>query len=931
MKNHEIFKIIYMSTENLKADVIPMPEGSSQLGGNAILINGRLTILGGYRDNDIWTPNYSNDFDINSPNLTYSYRIDMTRNKVKSSTVDIDYTRYIGGTVEMLGDSLSTLSFGGSCQRNEPDKKCLKLSVSNDLILHKWDHECNLVSVEKINPQIIGTEEESVKKGTAFIPIEDQCPQPRAFHGCAWDSGREYLWVIGGGNFADSALSFRDDIWYWEKKTKRWNRVAAENGPEMYLGQSLVYHNNILYMLSGRDVSCFIYFLDVTNVDSLKWERIRIPDDYIVPINGAKMILCQSLLLDDYLLIIGGTKEELYSPIMSSQRLRNTNCLNPPSLKMIGYNLSRNKFHKYRFTSNIPHVSFASIAKDRDSLYIIGGISTKNSETSFNRNIFKIRFSDIFSKETAQMFNIQRPTPKNFKLENMTLKRIEMSLNEAVKSEEFAARKSIYEAVKEKMRNIKDYIIIGDNYAEVEVIKLRFHGWSDEFAQLPAYYVNDVFTYAYTDWIEPYNRPLDFPSLLKLFTLLRKLGAYRLMWMLLALQINQLSFMQIIQINTLTSSTALALCDEPNFAIGRLFIQQTLALCPDKFFEGPVIRLMMQVNDFKPLLKELRASGSITFDYYNILELPRSSFKADMAFYNSTNFIKCKDGYIACDTEEIGDVDFSLYRFAIIHSVITHKTGSFIKNIKDIKEMFKLLNNSPHLSLQLAEDVFNDNIDQLAHTLIKNKNETVNFINKFNKPLVIFIINVLGTVPRTKIESTYGGSIGISSISDNTFQEAAICCEIQPENLIWVAFLFYTNFNFKRLEEFINPRDISISLLRVLSSSQIFLNQTDYDVCKKYVSKMLILDPDGSFNENVFAEYFCELFNIGLHEELIERAPDDKWQEIIAAKYVDKLSCQQLKWLTQKASESDKPIEHTEAAEESESETDGVDYFWVNS
>ena len=107
----------------------------------------------------------------------------------------------------------------------------------------------------------------------------------------------------------------------------------------------------------------YIYYLDFTNVDSLKWERIEIPDELQMPINGAKMFLCQSLLLDNYLLIAGGTNEELYTPIMSSQRLKNKKYLNAPSFTMLGFNKTRSKFHRYKFVSSIPHVSFASIAE----------------------------------------------------------------------------------------------------------------------------------------------------------------------------------------------------------------------------------------------------------------------------------------------------------------------------------------------------------------------------------------------------------------------------------------------------------------------------------------------------------------------------------------------------------------------------------------
>ena len=105
-------------------------------------------------------------------------------------------------------------------------------------------------------------------------------------------------------------------------------------------------------------------------------------------------------------------------------------------------------------------------------------------------------------------------------------------------------------------------------------------------------------------------------------------------------------------------------------------------------------------------------------------------------------------------------------------------------------------------------------------------------------------------------------------------------------------------FDFNYLETIVDPKETCVSLLKVLVANKTrFLPKNDEEMVKAYVIKKLLCSENGKFDSDLFAKCFSDLYNLGLHEQLVNKAPNNHWIELIAHKYYSMLNKEQLEWI----------------------------------
>ncbi|XP_018331118.1 kelch domain-containing protein 4 [Agrilus planipennis] len=143
-----------------------------------------------------------------------------------------------------------------------------------------------------------------------------QCPSgpsPRCGHQMAVSSANNgQLWLFGGEFTSPTQSQFYhyNDLWVYHISKRKWEKIAAVNGPSARSGHRMVYFRKQLIVFGGfnDNLRNYKYFNDVHvfNTENYKWQKIEpagTPPD-------ARSGCCMVALPDGKILIYGGYRKE---------------------------------------------------------------------------------------------------------------------------------------------------------------------------------------------------------------------------------------------------------------------------------------------------------------------------------------------------------------------------------------------------------------------------------------------------------------------------------------------------------------------------------------------------------------------------------------------------------------------------------------------
>lgn len=119
------------------------------------------------------------------------------------------------------------------------------------------------------------------KKEWRQVKSAGGCPTPRSGHQMvtvSTDGGQ--LWLFGGEYSSASQLQFVHfkDLWVFRLNQKKWEKVAAANGPSARSGHRMVVHKKTLFVFGGfhDNNQSYRYFNDVHAfaLDTYLWQKL---------------------------------------------------------------------------------------------------------------------------------------------------------------------------------------------------------------------------------------------------------------------------------------------------------------------------------------------------------------------------------------------------------------------------------------------------------------------------------------------------------------------------------------------------------------------------------------------------------------------------------------------------------------------------------
>ena len=903
-----------MKISNISARCTPLPEGLTQLCGHSIAINDDLLVFSGYNSYSLWTPNFSGeDFNEKQPKQAIGYKISFNNSDINSEQIIFDFSRFIGSSISLQNNNLVMYTYGGIYQKLIQFNKSYKLvsKISNDLFVHSWNSAGQISKQYKVNPDIITNDEEIIRKGYGILAVEAQNPAARMFHGSAWDKERKFLWIFGGCTKINTTFVKLNDLWYFNTKTNKWRQAECDPPESNCMFQNLMYKNDYLFTVTEDQ----IWTMKLEDLNDLHWESLQtIPEEIRIPINGSQVFIIRSPLLEYHIMLIGGTEKDYFDKISSSERIREENEKQnfSSNLKMWSYSLTSSSFKSYAFKSNIPHIAYHSIALGKDFLYCVGGLCISNNESNsviFNRNIFSIKLVDLFLNE-VKMFNFPFHSKTCFiNVNNVTVTKILSNLETVNKSTNFLKQIQNYKNECDHPFPPDEYIRIGKLACSKSLAFSRLKKWTTDFVFLPEVYINDLFVYCHTDFIQTnQDRPFIFKDFLYFMKLLRDLKIYHLMWLEFSVEINKMTFRQFVDLISLQNYGP-ALGDDPNFLIGKAILIQLLNEIPDSYFSLPIITNLMKLHDFSFYLTSRKKNITIKAPFTEPLRLPKSTYLSDTCMTKGKRQIhKCKDGFIIMNSNELKIQDFTNFRYEIVLAVFTHNYKRYLSDKTDFNEMIEIINSSEELSYTVVNSVLGENRELLLQSFESFPDLTLQYIETKQINLVRFIIETLSLSPVAYFENGQGEKFGLSKICPITKLPQKIKVELNKKKMPYLALLFYTNFNFNKFELIANKNQIMLIVLDLISNNQnLFPQLLMYHISKYIISYMQ--NPDRTLKVDIFTKYFNHFYKAGLHKKLISFAADDSWARILTQNS-DSLTKDQLEWILDIIGQSDIRILH---------------------
>ena len=917
-----------MNVSNLSALSFPMPESYSQLCGHCSIINDTLLLFSGYNIYDLWTSNFSGNFNLQNPFLEYGYKIHLSNREPTYELAPFDSTRFIGSAM-MYSAKNHTITHGGSYQTvHETEQGKLQIKISNYLILTAWNslggiNSYSMLPIKQENQQL----NDQLNKTSDINQNIDTTS--RIFHGSALDAERKLIWIFGGINIAKKSTTLLNDLIYITMPHATSHQIHCEppiNTSGFF--NNLVYKDNFLYTVTEDYIWAMdLHSFSINGENSfLKWEKYaEIPKEMRRSLNGASVFICSSPLKNEHLMIVGGTIQDLYLNIALSYKINESKDKNIKlqPLRIISYCFTTKLFNEFNFNSSIHNVSYHAYTVDSNFLYISGGINNSIDELSFviNKDIYLIRWSDLFVKEIKSIpLNPLTNYDTLLNVENETVNAVLSKIDETFISNGY---KILYQNYKRHCAHpfpISDYITCGKYSCYLPILKSRMKTWYPEYATLPQHYINDLFMYLLTDCIDPtLDRPLEFKQFLTFICLLRENKLYRLIWMEISLQINKMTLPQFIELCTEQTYIS-TLVDDRSLVILKILLIRILNNTPYSHISGALIGKLMRVNNFSKYLTEKLNEREIPLNFNEPMPLPASTFISETCFIiGHFRCYKCNDGKLFFDNSELPLEDYSNFRYQIVYAVYTHNVEHCISTEIDFHEVFTLINQFKNLTAQLVSRIFASSKTTLMKSLEQFSDLTSNYIaHMMQMPIVEFIVRTLGENLTCIIKNTQGQWFGISKICARQQNfPGVIFSTLSFQMMLYLAILIYNSFDIERLKGVIFDSDIALILLDFIAMNKKLINIENTNF-PNFIIQNMFTNVDGTLNYDAFAEHFTLCFKSGLHERIINLDPYDEWATYLLHNYSDKLKDEEKKWIQNKIDETENIIQLSQKSDEAD-------------
>jgi len=898
---------------------ISLPKKSNIIAGNSFFFNGNVFLFGGYKCDD----ENLNEKNVNHESVHLSlsnigYKISLYSKSPTKSDFVIDNCQVSGSCQSYIEKDNTIILYGGIMYEYDKKKETILKWVSGQTRIMTW---------------ILNSK---TPKFNVSLPLNAIYPGPRAFSASCYDDIHDCVWLYGG---IDSKRINQCDLWKFRRDNRKWEAIPTVDCPsQKYSNPSMAFLNGFIYLCKSSNSKCSFWKLDTKSNPPFQWILVETSDSLRNPLFGHVIFPYRVSSNKTCIVFVGGMDKCLCGELINSNLAGYVSNMKPELLRLQYYNIETSNFAKPKLSKFIPNVSYHTISLSSKDLIINGGFQTNNSFVSINNNCFMISFEEIFSRETFETKEINTHcVSEDNQISISLMEKIESlykHITEFNNTEEFKRREKLFIFHSENPFPLEKYIIYSKYALEIEVANNRIlNGWSHSFLDFPESYVYDLFLYLYTDTIDPTKSLyIDYHTFSSFILLLHSHSLKRLIWYEIILHYRKMSITEFIDLSLSMGSREVTLVDDNSYKIIKAISYSYLQ---SNFFHIISFNAVMvrRLKDFEEIFESPDASltikNMIPFD----LDFPFSSWKADFSLYSPNKTYFCRDGIIRINMEEFSILEPPMFSYSAIKAICTHRTANLINN-HEYGVLFQILDiidfSQNVLSIEFIEDVFRENLNDVIYILRANFLDRIKkrAINVRNPSLLSFLIDILGNSSKTIIQSTEGFEISVNQNLTIPLGFTKLVCQISKIMLTEFVFLIYNQMNFDLIHNFISKRDFAVAVLNVLVQFQQVFPMEYENACVKYISSHIF--DNQIFDSKVFSYYFHDFYIAGIHNQVIQYAPNSEWATVLINENLEKLSKDELLWIMEKIKPKNLPIKPYYRKNRSINDTE-FDFEWINS
>lgn len=919
----------------------------THIAGQFFASRNRLYLIGGFNHDQIWTPNYTPDFDFDELHKHVVFIIKLKSDNTLSYKENIaSHTRLIAGSIAFVPDRSITFTFGGLRQVKMPSRR-LAIKASNKIFAHLWTKDgCDTdFNALKTNSIIYRFQTEKIR----FMPdLNAEIPTERFFHTSIWDSEHELVWIFGGGYIDKGSIISTNDLWTWSAQTGLYKKMITKNPPPERIGASMTYVNGKIYLFGGYAVSealdkKFIHILDIHNIDNLEWKHIEAPKTLAYKVFGAVLIPYHVSKFMDYILIIGGSNVPIYDDIINNTMKDTYIGDNLDPLTIFCFSVQHSSFiEDFLLISHVSNPSYHACAIIRDKLIIAGGVNTFNQKFTYNRKIYNIKIRELLMPKSTAPNNSVLTTVTNHSViphfdKDLSAKiycYIKQEINQVIKKTE---RTNLLLATflnhQQDHMPIKRFLLIQGYYASKEIIEARVGSNLSLFFSFPAPLAHDFVIYCYTDIIDTSTSQIGdflmFHSFIKACYICK---LYRLIWFEICLHLPEISIFQFFSLCFTTKpGSDVPLFLDPNLEILKFLAIECMPLYRNKIDAASLENCSIETKEF--VLYHLYSEEEEDAEEKEFpKQYPSSTLNSDLACLFTYNYCHAKDGTITIDETAMrfDETIISNTELHVVKAVETCRLDPlFSYNSVDCIISAITLLNTCQIPLTKKEftHVVESSIDLFYELASENHDFRMKLIDilldcRFESILefLIYLIGVNGQTyicgcDDTKIK--YDSSLAISlPRNDNKYQ-------IKRHAILWIITELYTKAPLNQLNSFFDKKEIAEDMLTFYLHLPLQLIHLHNPILEFMKTELFSED---SLPSEYLANIFSKCFKVKIHD--LYRKYDNLQEvlQVLITKHLEDLDEEEMKWILNVIVPDSKPLKIQESIPESV-EKDIVSYY----
>jgi hypothetical protein len=398
--------------------------------------------------------------------------------------------------------------------------------------------------------------------------------------------------------------------------------------------------------------------------------------------------------------------------------------------------------------------------------------------------------------------------------------------------------------------------------------------------ELPRIFTNDFVFYLYTGMI----RPSPISSVRSFVQFLRfcwRLRLYRLMWLEICANANDLSPASILEIASMTDGDVTLV--EDLLIVKYVMFKVFKELGKDLTFEG-VPNLHLIANYLILLLDE-----TPQFPALPELRIPQSTVLFDLFQFFPTFSIQCKDCVLRFDNQiyQLPIDRVSECSRTVIYSILNLNIESLLREespASDLIEGLRLLNMvgiDSIISSFLESDVPRTIAKIRAAPIVKSLlHEFLPEIRFF--PLLQGVVRLIGFDSISVLVDRKGNELRFDSTSSVT--QRSFCrveFDVSPRLLFAVAYILYTNAAPEGVPAFFNSREVAQAALAAMGDYPQLFGLELVRAYRLFILREMV-DQEGVISNAVVVKNFVRWFRLGLVADVARRSDPGKWIRDVA-------------------------------------------------